>query len=81
MYRETPLRSLIKTMTWRLLATLTTVSLVWLMTGTLELALSVGGLEFVAKLVLYFLHERAWQRLPWGRNAKESPSSPLSSCS
>jgi len=68
-------------MTWRLLATLTTVSLVWLMTGTLELALSVGGLEFVAKLVLYFLHERAWQRLPWGRNAKESPSSPLSSCS
>lgn len=81
MYRETPLRSLIKTMTWRLLATLTTVSLVWLMTGTLEMALSVGGMEFVAKLVLYFIHERAWQRLPWGRRPEESARPALSSCS
>ena len=60
-------RSVVKSFTWRFLATLTTFSLVWIFTGKLHLAFSVGAIEVVAKLFIYYFHERTWNRIKWGR--------------
>ena len=69
---ETKVRSLLKALSWRTLATLTTAVLVFVFTGELALAVTVGSLEVLAKMFLYFLHERLWQRISFGR--KEIPS-------
>ena len=52
-------RHLFKTVTWRIIATLTTIILAWLFTGDTTLALKFGAVEVVLKMVLYFFHERA----------------------
>jgi adenylylsulfate kinase len=67
MFRETNLRSVIKAFSWRLLATLTTFCLVWLFTGRIDTAIMVGGLEAILKMLIYFFHERGWNRIRWGR--------------
>ena len=60
-------RSIAKTMSWRVLATLVTFVISWIITGTLELALSIGAFELVTKLLLYFFHERLWNKIKWGK--------------
>ena len=67
MYKETHLRSVLKTISWRFWATLTTVALVLIFVGRLDLALTVGGFEVVLKLVIYFLHERVWDKIKYGK--------------
>lgn len=67
MFRETSTRSILKTLSWRLLATLTTIALVWLFTGRPGTAFTVGGIEIILKMILYYLHERAWDRTSFGR--------------
>jgi uncharacterized membrane protein len=60
-------RSVIKTITWRVIATLTTGGLIFAFTGKFTLALEIGFLEVVLKLLFGYLHERAWSLAPWGR--------------
>ena len=60
-------RSVAKTISWRIVATLTTTSLVFIFTGSLELAIEVGLIEVVLKLLFYYLHERAWLVVSWGK--------------
>jgi len=60
-------RSIVKTISWRVVGTLATVSISYFITGTLALAFSIGGIELVSKMVLYFFHERAWNNLKWGK--------------
>lgn len=67
MYKETHLRSVIKTISWRALATLTTMSLVYIFIGDMTIAVSVGGIEVVLKMLIYFLHERAWDKIKFGK--------------
>ncbi len=50
------------------MATLTTILLVLAFTGELSLAVSVGGAEVVAKLVIFYAHERIWDRFDWGEH-------------
>jgi len=57
----------VKALIWRLLASLTTVVIVLLLSGELELALTVGGVEAIAKLIVFYGHERAWSFVRWGR--------------
>ena len=64
---ETLSRSFLKTLSWRILATLTTAIIVYAFTGKLELAFAVGGIEAAAKMALYFFHERAWARVSYGK--------------
>jgi len=66
MYRETHARSVLKALSWRVLGTVATTLLVFGFTRRLSLSLSVGGVEFVSKIALYWLHERAWDRLRLG---------------
>jgi len=77
--RERSTRSVVKTITWRIVATATTFSIVYLLTGQLVLALEVGGLEAVAKLVLYYLHERGWSWISWGSRDHVQTDAPLPS--
>ena len=61
------MRSGLKALTWRLVATITTVSIVYILTGQLELTAVVGFYDVVLKLIFYFLHERVWNRIQYGR--------------
>jgi len=63
---ETKARSLTKAFSWRVLASITTAGLVYVTTGELALAFTVGAMEVVAKFVLYYLHERVWQKVKFG---------------
>lgn len=64
--RESPLRSLLKALSWRIVATTTTALIAYFITGDVTLALSIGGIEFVLKFFIYYAHERAWQLVPRG---------------
>ena len=71
-YKESHLRSLLKATSWRILATLTTTIIAYFITGEVETALTIGGIEFVLKFVIYYLHERAWYKFSkYGVNKKE----------
>ncbi|MBD3252119.1 DUF2061 domain-containing protein [Candidatus Pacearchaeota archaeon] len=61
-------RSFAKTITWRICATLTTIILVWVFIGELSVALSVGFVEMIVKMFVYYFHERAWDKFGWGIN-------------
>jgi len=73
MNRETKARSILKSFSWRIVASLTTVLLVYLVTGSLEGALTVGGIEVVVKMIVYFFHERAWDAVPFGIVSESGP--------
>ena len=64
--RESHLRSLLKAISYRIVGSITTWLLAWAVTGSLSVATTMGLLEPAAKMVLYYLHERAWQLLPRG---------------
>lgn len=72
MQYETKKRSLLKAFSWRTCATLTTAIIVFVFTGEFVLAVAVGFIEVFAKMALYFVHERLWQKISFGR--KEVPS-------
>jgi uncharacterized membrane protein len=63
-------RTVIKGFTWRIVATLSTVGISWLITKKIDLALSIGFIEFFVKIGLYYMHERFWMRVNLG---KEKP--------
>jgi uncharacterized membrane protein len=74
--KESHLRSLLKGLTWRVLATLTTICVAYLILqdreNAVKEALTIGGVEFFAKFGIYYLHERAWQKVPIGTIRKIS---------
>jgi uncharacterized membrane protein len=59
-------RHILKAITWRIVGTLDTILLGWLISGDPTVGLSIGGLELVTKMVLYYLHERAWYHVNFG---------------
>ena len=56
-------RHIAKTITWRIIGTLDTVIISWVITGSWKWGITIGGIEVITKMVLYYLHERAWYRL------------------
>ncbi|AHG93582.1 Adenylyl-sulfate kinase (plasmid) [Gemmatirosa kalamazoonensis] len=67
MFYETHWRSIIKAVSWRIMGTVATALLVFIFTRKLALSLWVGALEFTSKIGLYWLHERVWDRLRFGK--------------
>jgi adenylylsulfate kinase len=67
MYIETKARSIAKTVSWRFWATITTMAVVFLIVGETAVALSIGFFEVTLKLLIYFFHERAWNKIKYGR--------------
>jgi adenylylsulfate kinase len=68
---EARTRAIAKTISWRILATATTIALVYLFTKRIDLSLEVGALELVCKLILYYFHERGWSLIHWGYRQKQ----------
>jgi uncharacterized membrane protein len=64
---EKTVRSIAKTISWRIIGTLDTMMIAWILTGELSLAFSIGSIEVVSKMILYFMHERAWNSIKWGK--------------
>lgn len=64
---EKNVRSLAKSVTWRVVATSTTILLVFFFTGNIVVSTSVGALEFMVKAVIYYIHERVWNMSSFGR--------------
>ncbi len=69
---ESHIRSVVKAVTWRVLATMTTSIIVFFLTGRWETALLVGSIEVVVKLIVYYIHERLWQLVPRTSNSWQS---------
>ena len=55
-------RHILKSVTWRIVGTLDTIIISGLITGSWEVGLAIGGIEVFSKMVLYYLHERAWYK-------------------
>ena len=64
--KESHIRSVLKGVTWRFIATTTTVVIAYIITGEVGDALKIGGIEFLAKIGIYYLHERMWLLVPQG---------------
>jgi len=55
-------RHLAKTITWRVVGTLDTILLSYLITGSIKIGFTIGSIEMFTKMILYYLHERAWYK-------------------
>ena len=67
MQSDRPARSIVKSISWRVVGTLDTIVISWIITGQIKTALSIGGIELVTKMLLYFFHERIWDKIKWGK--------------
>ncbi len=64
---EKPLRSIMKALSWRVIGTIDTLVVSYILTGEVVLAVSIASIDFLTKLVLYFFHERIWNSIKWGK--------------
>jgi uncharacterized membrane protein len=65
---EAHTRTIVKAISWRVIATLTTMIIVFLFTRRIILTLGVGLAEVTAKITFYYLHERVWDKISWGKS-------------
>lgn len=64
---DTASRSFLKALTWRVIAVIITTTIAFCITKRAEIALSIGAIDTVVKIVVYYVHERTWNRLNYGR--------------
>ena len=69
-------RSLIKAVSWRLVGSIDTFVISYLVTGKLVFAASIASVETVTKVILFYGHERIWAAVPWGRADKIAAAEP-----
>lgn len=65
-------RSIVKTISWRTIGTIDTILISWVVVGDINFAVTIGGIELFTKMALYFFHERAWNKINFGR-VKHTP--------
>jgi len=68
---ENKLRSLVKGISWRFLGTIDTIVISFILTGEIKVALSIGGVELFSKIILYYFHERIWNKIKFGKKPIE----------
>ena len=71
--KEKRYRSIVKTISWRVTGTIDTFLVSYLITGKVGIAASISGVEVFTKLLLYYLHERVWNRIKLGREKMADP--------
>lgn len=64
--RESHLRSVLKGITWRIIGSTITMTVVYAVTGDLAIMASIGIIDILAQLFFYYLHERTWGKVQWG---------------
>ena len=62
---ERPIRSIVKAISWRVVGTGDTMIISWFITGELSMALTIGSIEVITKMILYYGHERIWNLIKW----------------
>ena len=73
MAADRPIRSIVKAASWRATGTLDTMVISYLITGHVKVALSIGGIEVFTKMALYYVHERFWNVISFGRRPDIDP--------
>ena len=71
--KESRTRSVFKGMTFRLLATIITVAILYSVTGDVALAAGIGVIDVIVKFIIYYVHERVWCNIHWGLQTIEVP--------
>ncbi len=74
--KEAHSRSLLKAISWRVLGSIDTFLLSWLFTSNVTAAGAIASTEVLTKMVLYYLHERAWSSVGWGIRKEAPPEDP-----
>jgi uncharacterized membrane protein len=64
---DTPKRSLVKTVSWRITGSGATFLISYLISGNFTVAGSIATIQLVSNTILYFIHERIWNRIRWGQ--------------
>jgi uncharacterized membrane protein len=64
---EKAYRSIIKTISWRTVGTLDTIAVSYFITNSFAMAASIGSIEVVTKMILYYFHERGWNKIKLGK--------------
>lgn len=70
--KEKAARSVVKSISWRITGTIDTMVISYFVTGDFTMALSIGSVEVFTKMALYFLHERLWNKIRFGK-VEEKP--------
>ena len=65
---DTPLRSIVKTISWRITGSSATFFIAYLLTGNFTIAGIIGLTQMISNTILYYIHERIWNRIEWARN-------------
>lgn len=65
-------RSLLKAISWRVTGTVDTIVISFLITGNIKIASSIGAIEVITKIILYYLHERIWALTDWGKTTTQN---------
>ena len=68
---DTTVRSLAKAISWRITGTIDTFLISWLITGHVLLATGIAFTEIMTKVFLFWLHERVWTKIAWGRQERD----------
>jgi len=63
-------RHIVKTISWRIIGTIDTTLLAWLIVGDPVIGLQIGAVELVTKMALYYLHEKVWHKFDFGVEKK-----------
>lgn len=64
---DTPIRSVAKTLSWRVTGSGATFLISWLISGNFAVAGTIAIIQLVANTILYYIHERTWNKITWGR--------------
>ena len=64
---DSPIRSLVKTVSWRLTGSGATFLIAFIMTGNFAIAGIIGITQMISNSILYYIHERLWNNIKWGR--------------
>ena len=75
--RVSRLRHFLKTLSWRVIGTVDTMMLAWVISGNPLIGLKVGLVEVLTKMLLYYIHERVWYKLDYGLNQRHQQTKPV----
>jgi len=64
-------RHVMKTITWRLIGTIDTILIGWIISGNPLIGLKIGSVEIITKMILYYIHERVWYKSKFGVRKKD----------
>jgi len=64
---DVPQRSIVKTISWRITGSSATFLIAYIMTGNFAIAGVIGVTQMISNTILYYLHERIWNRIKWGQ--------------